>query len=825
MGIFNDVKLYIEEREILRLLGYKNNKPNEEIYEAVKEEIKKCGEYIFPAVYFNKIDIKSIDNNHVILNNDIIIESDFVAKKLKGCKYIMIVIATIGDEIAKEEKEAFDEDDYLRGMIIDNIGTAALNYISKAFWNKIIADMKDTNMGITSRLSPGDNGWPVEEQIKVFKSMGESFREVKLSENFLMNPVKSTSNIYGFGENIGISKNDHLCHECNMKNCAYREEKKFEVILVSEKRKDIINVKSGENLLNVLREKDVFVSNPCSGKGVCGKCKVRLIRGASEPRENDLIHLSKEEIEAGFRLACNIEVNKNLEVITPEKSSSMEVLINGMQQQYEICPLIEKKYVRMDKPSIEDQRDDYKRLSDACSIDNLVVNLKELSKINDIIRKGEFDNTVTLYENQLLNIEIGNSTEQNYGIAVDIGTTTIAAYLVNMKDGKMVNVESRVNKQQAFGEDVITRINFTIENKDGLKILKESIIMQINDIIEELSKNSDININDIYDITIVGNTTMIHILMGLPCKNIAMAPYTPVITKAVNMRASELGLLTKGIVSIMPSISAYVGSDITAGILSCGMLNSDKYSLLLDLGTNGEMALGNKDEVITCATAAGPAFEGANIKHGIGGVKGAISKIDLSMEKIYETIYDSEPCGICGSGVLDAVAELVKYGVVDKSGRMLNIDEISEAYKNRSIVEGNMKEFILCHNTLNKRTITLTQKDVREVQLAKGAVCAGIKILLKEKNLNYEDIHRVYIGGGFGNYMNVKSSLAIGMIPKELEDKIEAVGNCAGTGAQMYLLSRKMRETTEIILSKVKYVELSGRADFQDYFIDSMMME
>ena len=602
--------------------------------------------------------------------------------------------------------------------------------------------------------------------------------------------------------------------------------KKFQLIINSQKGKDVIMVKPGENLFNVLMDNRIFIDSPCNGKGICGKCKVKVVKGLKEPTQLDIKHLTKEELESGFRLSCNLTINEDIEIVLLEKNKDMEVLINGTEQQYTLDTVVKKKYLAIEKPSINDQRDDYRRLSDACESDDLLIDLQYLPQISDLLRESDFNVTASLYKNRLLHLEKGNCLQQNYGLAVDIGTTTIVIYLLNLNNGKVIDIDSRVNNQRSYGVDVVSRINFTIENPKGLGILKDNIVSQLNDMIELLCKKNNISEDNIYDIVIVGNTIMIHLLLGLPCKNITMAPYIPVITKALELEAKEIGIKAKGMVSLLPCISAFVGSDITAGILSCGMLNSEKYSLLLDLGTNGEIALGNKNEVVTCSTAAGPAFEGTNIKHGIGAVKGAISKVDLSRDKIYETIGNEKPCGICGSGVLDAVAQFVKFGILDESGRMVGADEVeNKEYQNRIVEIDNMRQFILAQNSIHEESITFTQKDVREVQLAKAAVCAGIKILLKEKNINFNEIEKVYIGGGFGNYMDIESSVDIGMIPKELKGKIESVGNCAGGGAKTYLLSKGIRENAVDIINKTTYIELSKRKDFQEYFIDSMILD
>ncbi|HBC96956.1 MAG TPA: metal-binding protein [Clostridium sp.] len=601
---------------------------------------------------------------------------------------------------------------------------------------------------------------------------------------------------------------------------------KCKIVVHYSKGEKLIYAEKGGNLLNILRDNKVYVESFCNGKGKCGKCKVKIIRDLDKKTANNNGHLTESEIESGFRLSCETIVNGNLEIVIPEENGTMTVLTEGKECNYELDCLVEKKHAVLDKPCIEDQRDDYRRLSDGFGKEDLSINLKSFPIMGETMRSENFDVTGIFFKNRLLSLKSGKSNVKLYGLAVDVGTTTVAVYLLNLESGKVLDVQSQVNRQRSYGADVISRINFTMENPRGLDVLNRSIIEQINDIIGLLCGRNSIGKDDIYDTVIVGNTTMIHLLLKLTCKYMAMSPYIAMITEGIEFKAREIGIDTGGMVSLIPGISSYVGSDITAGIISSGLLNSERYSLLLDLGTNGEMALGNKNEIITCSTAAGPAFEGANIKCGMGGVIGAISKIDLSKDKIYETIGDVEPLGICGSGVMDMVAQLLSHGIVDKTGKMLEKDKVEdEKDRDRIIREGKMLQFIVARNSRSRKNIIFTQKDIREVQLAKAAVCAGIKILLKEKNIGFDEIEKVYIGGGFGNYMNIKSSMQIGMIPKELGGKLRSIGNCAGSGARMYLLSKNVRDKTKLVVNKAAYIELSKRPDFQDYFIDSMIME
>ena len=611
------------------------------------------------------------------------------------------------------------------------------------------------------------------------------------------------------------------------------KEDQINVKILFKNSEKICTASKGENLLKCIRENNIDFDAPCNGNGSCGKCKVKILENV-EIGENSKKHLSEFELNSGIRLACDTKIENNLTVKLDNKIKDMTVLINGVEHEFKINPPVKKYYIELDEATIDDQRDDLIRIKDFCkkslNIKNMDIDLEVLRKIPKILRKYDYKITITMFDNKIIDIEADDTTNSNYGLAIDIGTTTIAVYLMNLNDGSQIDVISEVNNQRNYGADVISRINYTLENEDGLDKLQSSIVTQIDNIVKKISDKNKIDINNIYDTVIVGNTTMIHFLLGVCAENIAKAPYISGFTETMEFDSKTIGFSFKSNISIMPGISSYVGSDITAGILSSGMLNSENYSLLLDLGTNGEMALGNKHEVITCSTAAGPAFEGANIKHGVGGILGAISKIDLSKEKIFETIGDQKSCGICGSGVLDAVSEMIKYSLIDETGRMFDEEdddfEFEEyEYLTKNIVEINgMKQFVLAKDK-DGNIISFTQKDVREVQLAKAAINAGIQILVKEKGLEFKNLECLYLGGGFGNYMNVESSLQIGMIPIELEGKIKSIGNCAGSGAKMYLLSKEYRNLIIGKITESSYTELSTRKDFQDYFVNGMLME
>lgn len=820
MVIDGELDIRIDESEILRPLGYSDTVPESEILECIRDEIRKCREYIKPKLVYEKIKIWYVEKDRVVLENHAVFEGEYIARKLGKCEYVVLTVSTLGSEIDDIINECFNKGDYLRGMVIDTIGSAYIEYVNRLSWNRLVNDIIGTDMGITSRLSPGTGGWDISDQAMFFQCIDGGAIGVTLVDSYMMLPLKSTSIAYGFGKEIGIARVEHICSECNMKECVYRMDNKVEIKVKSDTGTTVIYGDKGASLHSVLRSEGIAIQSPCGGKGVCGKCRVQVINGDKELSSLDIRHLSKDELDKGIRLACAFKLYNPVEIQLLSENDTMNVITEGSEINIRVEPCVEKIKLNLAVPSLEDQRSDKERLTEGIEKDGLIINNELLSKMPDILREGKFNVTAAVYKDILLDIEPGDTSDKAYGMAVDIGTTTVACYLMNLFTGRILDVESGVNMQRAYGADVISRINYTIEDENGTARLKSAVVEQINTMISKLCTRNGLSKQNIYNMAIAGNTTMIHMLLGLPSQNIAIAPYIPVTTGAMEMQGREIGIDINGYVSILPGVSGYVGSDIVAGILACGIHRSEGYSLLLDLGTNGEMALGNREGIITCSTAAGPAFEGASIKWGAGGVEGAISKVNLSKNKVYETIGDKKPCGMCGSGVLDMVSELLKYNLVDETGRMADLDELScvQSLKDRMVVREGKKEFII------EGDITFTQKDVREVQLAKAAVCAGIKILLKEKGISTDDVENIFIAGGFGSYMDIKSALDIGLIPREFKGKSKSVGNSAGTGARMCILSREYRDEIESIVKISRYIELSARQDFQDYYIDSMML-
>ena len=425
--------------------------------------------------------------------------------------------------------------------------------------------------------------------------------------------------------------------------------------------------------------------------------------------------------------------------------------------------------------------------------------------------------------------------ENDFGIAIDLGTTTVVAALIDLATCRTAATASRSNPQIAFGDDVISRIEYTRANSNGLITLQKRIVDCINELIVELCNIAEIDKRRICELTIAGNTTMQHLLLGLPVLPIAQAPYVTEFTSSFNKTPESLGIdiNPEGNIYVMPIIAAHVGGDALAVTLATAMRHSEEINLALDIGTNGELVLGNKDRLIACSTAAGPAFEGARIKHGMRAAPGAIEHVNIIQDVDVSVIGDVEPVGICGSGLVDAVAELLNAGIIDTTGRILTgydlPENLPEKIHRRVITIDNAPAFLLVdqeHNNNaqkdNPASIVLTQRDIRETQLAKAAIGAGMIILMRQMNIELSDIDRLYLAGAFGNYIRPESAKRIGIIPNLPMEKILLVGNAAAAGAKEVLLSRKIRAHTEELARQIEYLELAGRPEFQDLFSESL---
>jgi uncharacterized 2Fe-2S/4Fe-4S cluster protein (DUF4445 family) len=491
---------------------------------------------------------------------------------------------------------------------------------------------------------------------------------------------------------------------------------------------------------------------------------------------------------------------------------------------------VKKFFVVLPKPTLSDITPDYERLLDALlQIDKfgpMEIDYDVLKGLSDTIRRSNFKISITVWDGRkIIAVEPGDTSNELFGFAVDIGTSKIVGYLVDLATGKTLDIESLENPQLAHGEDIITRITFAMADPKSLKTLQILVIEAINKIINEACKRTKIDPNKIYEVVVVGNTAMHHLFLGIQPKYMALSPFTPAIKTQLNVKASELniGISPSGVITALPVIAGFVGADAVADALATGICESSDISILIDIGTNTEIFIGNSEDMLSCSCASGPAFEGFHIKHGMKAVTGAIEKIRMnpSFEVEYETIGHDKPAGLCGSAIIDIVAEMFKHKIIDQSGR------INRDIKTSRLRESNGElEFVIAwgKETKTRKEITITQKDIREIQLAKAAIYTGCSMLMKRKKLKEKDITKLFIAGAFGNYINPENAKIIGLIPDVPTEKVEFVGNTAIVGAKMTLISDEARKKADTISKKVRYLELAADPSFKKEFLEATLI-
>jgi uncharacterized 2Fe-2S/4Fe-4S cluster protein (DUF4445 family) len=577
------------------------------------------------------------------------------------------------------------------------------------------------------------------------------------------------------------------------------------------------DVKAGQNIKDFLSDSRIFLDSPCGGNGTCGKCKVIANGELSELTENEKRLLTQKEITQGIRLACCTKITGNA-TITLQESDEAQIS-KVISSQLEFKQHFTSFSVDLVIPTLATPINDETNILQASNSKSITYNaLKKLSQITKLQR-----NNIFVVKSGGTIVDISAQSIAVYGMAVDIGTTTVVAYFYDLITGNLIDTESGINDQCAYGADIISRISACIEQQSGLDELQRTIINELNGFINNFCTKANTKISNIYFATIAGNTTMLHLIAGINPTNIANAPFIPVSLFGKDFSSLTLGLNLNADANVyfVRCISSYIGGDITAGMLACGLDKADKITLYIDIGTNGEMALMHNGEITCCSTAAGPAFEGAQIKFGTGGISGAISSIQIQEEEmIIKTISDKPAIGICGSGLIDAIAVMLKLEVIDETGRICDNDEILNKTISKRIIEiDDSNAFVLDI----KSGIYITQKDVREVQLAKSAIAAGIASLLHDTKIAITDVQNLILAGGFGSHMNSGSACEIGLLPKELIGKIEIVGNAAGNGAAQLLLSQECFARLEDIAISCENIELSGHPYFQDQYIENMM--
>jgi len=561
------------------------------------------------------------------------------------------------------------------------------------------------------------------------------------------------------------------------------------------------------------------IDSTCGGRGTCGKCKVQVLEGGAEITIADRKQLRPSELEAGWRLSCQAKVYEDTTVTVPELLRVPKAATMGVNRLVLLDPNVRKVYVELTEPDLEDQRSDIERLRDALTAEgfDMKADIRVLRTLPALLREAEFKVTAVLGGDQLIAVEAGDTREESYGVAFDLGTTTVVGTLMNLRTGMAEAVRSTLNGQAPFGADVISRISHGMQGDEAKAELREAIQRTMNTVLQELYESAGVERERVYETVVVGNATMLHLLLGIDATPISMMPFTPAFREPLYLPAREVGLDIHpgGYVQTLPVIGAYVGADIVAGVVATGLAREDKLRVFVDVGTNGEIVLGSVKRVLCTAAPAGPAFEGSQIRCGMRATDGAIEGVTLSDHVELQVIGgDIAPKGICGSGLVDTVAQLRLVGLLDAGGKMRSREEVPEhPLSDRLIAIDGVRAFLLAEN------VYLSQRDVRELQFGKGSIATGIKVLMDVMGVTVADLDEVLLGGSFGSYLNPESAKIIGLVPPVDVDRILSVGNTAGEGAKMSLLSFRERQIAFELPDKLEYVELSGRSDFNDSFV------
>jgi uncharacterized 2Fe-2S/4Fe-4S cluster protein (DUF4445 family) len=592
-----------------------------------------------------------------------------------------------------------------------------------------------------------------------------------------------------------------------------------------------VRVPTGTLLLDAAQQAAIGVEAPCNGKGTCGKCRVRIVEGAvSGPHPDELELLSPDDIREGVRLACrSAAAGTSVVELLGYGVRRHRILSDGVLPPFELEPNITKRYLELTKPSLADHCDDLRRLERAlgCPLP-AELPLDFLRQLPGALRAGGYRVTVVLASGRPIGIEPGDTSTRCYGVAVDIGTTTVVAALVDLLSGEELATASMVNPQKGYGLDVLSRIQYVKEHPEALETLSGLIREGLGRLISELCERTAIDRSNVYEAAVAANATMTHLFLGIDPSGIGSSPYVPAFTAGVSLPARTAGLAIApfGLVYCLPAVSGYIGADIVAGLLASELNGSEKVSLLIDIGTNGELVLGSSNGLHACSCAAGPALEGMNIGCGMRAAEGAIEQVHIDDTVAVRTIGDKPAVGICGSGIIDAVAEMVKVGALSRSGRLVRLTggEEHRPWHSRLRPEGSGR-FVLCDPGTGGEEIAVSQKDIRQVQLAKGAILSGILSLTAQLGIRLADFDRICIAGAFGHHVRKESLARLGIFPRECLERVVLIGNSSKSGAMMTLLSRSKRSEAEHLAGQVNYVELSCYPGYERLFADSLSFQ
>ncbi|MCE5243933.1 MAG: ASKHA domain-containing protein [Syntrophobacteraceae bacterium] len=610
-----------------------------------------------------------------------------------------------------------------------------------------------------------------------------------------------------------------------------------------------VEAQTGESLLNIAARNGIEIPNLCGGQGVCGKCRVRITHGEVDFSADAMNLLDRKELREGFVLACRTRMkDEDVRVWVPVAADVKDqVLTEDAVSRYDpptvlqkgrilpdtpyFRPLSQKILLELPEPSLADNISDleriYRELRKKTPYTDARVDFACLRGLSASLREHGWRVTATLHWNDpndpsIRSLEGGNTSSSNLGVAIDVGTTTVVAQLVDLRTGTILGVKGCHNRQAHFGADVISRMIFAC-TRDGMRTLTNSIIETIDSLVDSLLAEAHASTTSVTCFVVAGNTTMTHLLLGLEPCTIRLEPYIPTANRFPPVSAAELGLKSHptALVHCLPCVSSYVGGDITAGVLACGMNDRAELSALIDVGTNGEIVIGNSEWLVCCSASAGPAFEGGGIKCGRRATTGAIHKVSISRERVScQTIGGGKPSGICGSALIDTLAELFAEGIIDERGKFVRLDD-----PRLQVIE-DVPEFILApgSETATGEPVVITEDDISNLIKSKAAVLAAMKLLLDQLGMSFKDLHHVYVAGGFGSHLDVENAIMIGLLPDLPKRRIRFIGNSSLAGARSALLSTHAFTKARAIARQMTYYELSAHPEFMTEFVAALFL-
>ena len=572
-----------------------------------------------------------------------------------------------------------------------------------------------------------------------------------------------------------------------------------------------VRVPAGTPIFDAASWNGIAIDSTCGGHGTCKKCKVRVLEGEVPVSSVDPRAFSTDELREGWRLACRAEARADLVIDVPPLQTRPKAALVGVGRHVILRPAVQKRHLVLDEPSLEDQRSDVQRVLDALEDLEPRVELAVVRTLGTVLREAHFDVTAVVADDVLIAVEPGDTTGRRFAIAFDLGTTTVVATLLDLETGTPAAVRSMLNRQQPYGADVISRVSATMLDDGALSALEARAHETLSQLAGEVCEEAGVRPQEVYEIVVVGNVTMTQLALGIDPEPLSMAPFIVASHDLPPALASDFGVGAhpRAPAVVFPSLGAYVGGDIVAGMLASGLTRDKRVRLFIDVGTNSEIALGSNERVVATAAPAGPAFEAAQIRCGMRAAEGAIEGVKIHDGELeLQVIGDTDPVGICGSGLVDCVAEMVQAGLLDHSGRFTDDPRMTKI--------GEERVFMLADD------VYLSQRDVRELQFAKASIATGWNILLREMGLTPDDISQVLLAGSFGAYLSPASAVRIGLVPPLALPRIVSAGNVASEGAKMAALSVRERAEARSIVHEVEYVELSGRDDFNDMFVDQL---